>query len=138
MRYYLDTNMLVFILSKEFGEINSKVLNTLKDYSTILYVSSVCVQELIQLYRVGKFRYKPYKSENDILNNIRSTGIEIVYFNETHLNTYASLRIASGHKDMNDHAIIAQAISDKIPLVSSDGKFKEYVTQGLNFIFNKR
>ena len=88
MRYYLDTNMLVFILSKEFGEINSKVLNTLKDYSTILYVSSVCVQELIQLYRVGKFRYKPYKSENDILNNIRSTGIEIVYFNETHLVTF--------------------------------------------------
>ncbi|OAV63386.1 hypothetical protein Barb6_03775 [Bacteroidales bacterium Barb6] len=39
---------------------------------------------------------------------------------------------------MNDHAIIAQAISDKIPLISSDTKFQYYTGQGLDFIFNKR
>jgi len=32
----------------------------------------------------------------------------------------------------------SQAISDKIPIISSDHKFKEYVSQGLEFIFNKR
>ncbi len=34
--------------------------------------------------------------------------------------------------------IIAQAISDKIPLVSSDHKFGRYVKFGLDFIFNER
>jgi PIN domain nuclease of toxin-antitoxin system len=36
------------------------------------------------------------------------------------------------------HVIIAQAISDKIPLISSDQKFKLYTSQGLDFVFNKR
>jgi len=39
---------------------------------------------------------------------------------------------------MNDHLIISQAISDKIPVISSDYKFKEYIEQGLDFVFNKR
>jgi PIN domain nuclease of toxin-antitoxin system len=39
---------------------------------------------------------------------------------------------------MNDHAIISQAISDKIALISSDGAFENYTAQGLNFVFNKR
>ncbi|GAB6012152.1 type II toxin-antitoxin system VapC family toxin [Viscerimonas tarda] len=55
-----------------------------------------------------------------------------------HLTEYARLSPAYGHKDPNDHIIIAQAISDKIPLISSDTKFKHYTSQGLNFIFNKR
>lgn len=34
--------------------------------------------------------------------------------------------------------IIAQAITDGIPLISSDTKFPLYVSQGLNFIQNFR
>lgn len=37
-----------------------------------------------------------------------------------------------------DHLIISQAISDRIDLISSDTKFKEYISQGLKFIYNKR
>ena len=130
--------MLIFILSKQYDEISPKVLNILKDYSTILYVSSIVVQELLLLYRIGKFRYAYYKSEIDILADIRKIEIETVFFNKYHLETYTSLKIAASHKDMNDHVIIAQAISDKIPIISSDSKFKEYIMQGLSFIYNRR
>ena len=34
--------------------------------------------------------------------------------------------------------IVAQAISDRIPLVSSDGKFTRYERYGLDFIQNRR
>jgi len=51
---------------------------------------------------------------------------------------YLSLQIDENHKDMNDHLIISQAISDKIPLISSDNKFPFYETQNLKFVFNKR
>ena len=37
MRYYLDTNILVFILLKETDEINYKVSSIINDYSSILY-----------------------------------------------------------------------------------------------------
>ena len=41
-------------------------------------------------------------------------------------------------KDPNDHIIIAQSMSDKIPIISSDRMFKEYIGQGLEFVYNRR
>ena len=52
--------------------------------------------------------------------------------------SYAKLEPAKDHKDPSDHIIIAQSISDKIPVISSDRKFKLYEKQGLQLIFNKR
>ena len=163
MRYYLDTNILVFILSREADGIDNKVASIIHDYSSILYVSSVAVKELLLLFRIGKIRSKIFKSEKDLLSAIQKLHIKIIFFNQKHLNTYAALQIANGHKDMNvlssesrvklastmpsrdkrlsflnDHAIISQAISDKIAVISSDIKFKDYTSQGLKFVFNRR
>ncbi|HBK30297.1 MAG TPA: toxin PIN [Porphyromonadaceae bacterium] len=138
MQYYLDTNILVFFLSKQFDEIDRNVQAILRDYASILHASNIAVQELLLLYRIGKFKSKFYKSEIDLINGIKKANIRIVYFNEYHLDAYASLQIEDGHKDMNDHAIIAQAISDRIPLISSDHEFGYYTGQGLDFIFNQR
>jgi PIN domain nuclease of toxin-antitoxin system len=77
-------------------------------------------------------------SEEEVLNTLSLSGIETIFFNKHHLSVYMELCLSEGHKDMNDHAIIAQAMSDKIALISSDNAFKNYTTQGLNFIFNKR
>ena len=52
--------------------------------------------------------------------------------------TYAGLETVTDHKDPNDHMIIAQSISDKIPVISSDKKFKLYENHGLQLVFNKR
>lgn len=143
MRYYLDTNILIFILANQFDEIDNDVLVILEDYSSILYTSNLAMHELLFLYRIGKLEYykynRRYKSENDIVSAlVEDNGVEIIYFNRTHFKAYKSFRIINNHKDMNDHAIIAQAISDKIPLISSDQEFHSYTNQGLNFIFNKR
>ena len=138
MRYYLDTNMLIFLLSKQFDEINSDVRYICEDYSNILLSSSIAVIELLLLYRIGKLWSKKYKSEKEILDKLKEIGVDTIFFNQYHLSKYSALQIASGHKDMNDHAIIAQSIADKIPIISSDRKFKEYTTQGLSFVYNKR
>ena len=42
------------------------------------------------------------------------------------------------HTDTTDHLIIAHAITEHLPLISSDGKFDFYCNQGLDFIFNKK
>jgi PIN domain nuclease of toxin-antitoxin system len=138
MRYYLDTNLLVFILFKNKDDISSKVSDILTDYSTLLYASSISVQELILLFRIGKLMPFRYKYEHDLLDELKKYGIEIIFFNKQHLDQYTRLQIIEGHKDMNDHAIIAQAMSDKIPLISSDHEFKNYTSQGLTLVFNKR
>ena len=57
-----------------------------------------------------------------------------------HMRTYAKLVTddAHGHKDPSDHVIIAHAITEKLPLISSDHRFDFYRKQGLDFIFNEK
>ena len=139
MRYYLDTNILVFILFGEQDSIHYEVKLILEDYDNTLYVSSVTVQELILLFRIGKLNSKhTYKNEKDLIEKIEELNIQTVYFTKENNLTYLNLQIAEKHKDLNDHLILSQAISDKIPLISSDKEFFNYEKQGLKFIFNKR
>ncbi|GHT71603.1 hypothetical protein FACS189455_3790 [Bacteroidia bacterium] len=139
MRYYLDTNILIFMLSGNKDDINVDVLHILEDYANILFTSSIAITELVFLYKSEKLRFLAFKNEKEMLKYLtESLNIEIVYFNKRHFNDYTSLQIAKDHKDMNDHAIISQAIADKTALISSDRKFDFYKKQGLNFIYNKR
>ncbi|GHT63141.1 hypothetical protein AGMMS50239_18490 [Bacteroidia bacterium] len=138
MRYYLDTNILVFILSNPKEDITREVAERIFDYSNQLYASSITINELILLYKTGKIELSDCKSAEDIITKIKFYDIEIIYYNQYHLSKYVALNLASDHKDANDHAIIAQAIADKIPIISSDGKFKLYEKQGLQLVFNKR
>jgi PIN domain nuclease of toxin-antitoxin system len=138
MRYYLDTNILVFISSQNKEALSVEVKDIVSDYSNILYTSSIAINELILLYKIGKIELVGCRSAQDIPLKIEKSDIKIIYYNQYHLSKYSSLELAGGHKDMNDHAIIAQAISDKIPLISSDKCFENYTSQGLAFIYNKR
>jgi len=139
MRYYLDTNILIFVLFSEQGSIHRDVKVILEDYANSLFVSSVAVQEMILLFRTGKLNFKyTYRNEKDLIRKIEELNIQTVYFSKENNLTYLDLQIAENHKDMNDHLIISQAISDKIPVISSDNKFREYIGQGLNFIYNRR
>jgi PIN domain nuclease of toxin-antitoxin system len=139
MRYYLDTNVLIFVLlRKKRDELSRDVQQILRDYSNRFYVSSVAVKELLHAYKTDNIEDKNLKSVKYLFNAMEKLDIEIIPMNKRHLLLYAELEIASRHKDPNDHIIISQAISDKVPIISSDHKFKEYTGQGLELIFNKR
>ena len=45
---------------------------------------------------------------------------------------------AESVKEPSDHVIISHAITNKLPLISSDHRFPYYTEQGLDLIFNKR
>lgn len=113
----------------------------LVDYSNILYTSTVCVHELIHLFQIGKIAPK---AGNDLADVERFAkwldlmNIEIVPISVRHLEEYARLPMLGDHRDPNDRLIIAQAISDRVPLISSDRKFSRYAKYGLDFIFNER
>jgi len=139
MRYYLDTNILVFILDNEYDNLHSDIRVILEDYANSLFISSIVLQELVLLFRLGKLNPKSqYKNEKDLIKKVEELGIEIVFFSKNNLSTYLNLSVSENHKDMNDHLIISQAISEKIDLISSDRKFEDYRNQGLKFIYNRR
>ena len=69
-----------------------------------------------------------------LIENILGFGVK--YVAEEHLRTFFNLDVVEGHNDPSDRLIIAQAITEKIPLVGSDRKFPKYRKQGLEFIPN--
>jgi len=138
MRYYLDTNILIFILSDDKDELSVQTRDLLADYSNSFFISSVVLKEVILLYKENKLKHLKYKTCKYLLVAIEELNYDIVSVTKKHLYVYAELEAAEDHKDPNDHIIIAQSISDKIPVISSDKKFKNYEKQGLQFVFNKR
>lgn len=141
MRLYLDTNILVFLTRRGHDDINRDIYELINDYSNQMLVSTVCVQELIHLYQIEKM----HPRKDDSLTNVEdfedwlsSMNIEVVPVTVKHLHKLATLPLDNDHRDPNDRLIIAQAITDKIPLVSSDRKFVKYEKYGLQFVFNDR
>jgi tRNA(fMet)-specific endonuclease VapC len=138
-RYLLDTNILVYILLSEFDNLSNETKDILNDYNNQLYASSISVLELLQLFRIKKITVKKYKTPLELFTAIeKDFFIKIIPFAKEHLNTLSQLNIPANHNDPFDHSILAQAISEKMILVSSDKKFKEYTPQNLSLAFNRR
>ena len=56
-----------------------------------------------------------------------------------HYETYSRLLIneAQEHYDPSDHLIISHALTNRLTLISADGKFPFYRNQGLDLVENK-
>ena len=137
-RYPLDTNILAFLASGDEDRISPETSLIIKDLGNRLYTSSIAMLELSQLYRLNKIRTK-YKTVNMMFADLEENFyIEILPFSKQHLSIMLQLEIKEGHNDPFDHAIISQAIAEKMALISSDRQFVNYTLQNLNFVFNKR
>jgi PIN domain nuclease of toxin-antitoxin system len=135
MRYLLDTNILIFhALSDE--DLDKNVISILDDYENRIYVSSEVIKEAMHLIRYKKIDVKQWKTPNDIWKSIKEWGFTVDYVQEEHVKTLGNLTMAKDHKDPADHIIIAQAITNKMPIISSDHQFKNYAKQGLDLVFN--
>ena len=112
------------------------------DYSNTLYTSTTYVHELIHLFQIKKISWRNQEGRHinaeDILDSLLSMSITILPISEKNLQVYATLPFLKDHRDPFDRLIIAQAISDKATLISSDLKFQWYEKYGLTFIQNKR
>ena len=137
MRYFIDTNIFIFSCT-DVDELTPDVVKILEDYENSLIISVESVRELVMLIKGGRINNKIWQSYADIKASLDAHDIEIRYISEAHMKTLYALRPAPHHSDPADLMIIAQAITEDIPLISSDTKFPLYVNQGLKSILNKR
>jgi PIN domain nuclease of toxin-antitoxin system len=136
MRYLIDTNILLFFI-QEKDKLNKDVWNILTDYENKVYISSESIKEIILLLRVGKIEMSMWKTTDDIFSHIEKLGFTVDYFKKEHILTLGKIEPIPNHKDPFDHAIMAHAITNKIPLISSDTDMPSYRNQGLDFIWNR-
>ena len=136
MRYLIDTN--VFIKITDDYDISDDTKNILDNYENIIYVSSESIKEYVHLVQNGKIVPKKEIRSLNVFDLIENTlGFNVKYVNKEHLNTLAELELVENHNDPSDRLIISQAITEKMPLISSDTKFPKYRKHGLNLIYNR-
>ncbi len=140
MRVLLDTNIFVY-MSTDPEYLSRDVLSLLKEPDTLLYISAESVRELIVGYRNKGLCSKRWKTVDAMVAAIENEFyVQILPVKKEHMETYACMEIneAQGHKDPSDHVIIAHAITERMPLISSDTRFWFYRDQGLDLIFNEK
>lgn len=140
MRHLIDTNFFVY-LSTDAECLNRDVVALLQEPETLLYISAESVRELIVGYRNKGLCSRWWKSVEDMITAIeKEFYIKILPLKKEHMQTYAHMEIneGQGHKDPSDHVIIAHAITEHLPLISSDTRFDFYRGQGLDLIFNRK
>ena len=138
MRLLLDTNIYVYMISDR-KSLAKDVCTCLEDPENLKYLSIVSLQELITAFRTKKLMSNIWKNEAEMISFVlNDPSVEIDNTDVNVIRTLAALHIndAQGHKDPFDHIIIAQAITHKMTLVSSDMKFPFYRKQGLRLIEN--
>ena len=136
----IDTNIFVFLVT-DISQLDKNVESIIQDYSNTLHMSAESVKELIVAYNNKGLLTKKWKSAEEMVTAIEDEYyIKILPVSKEHMKTYSKLSINSidGHKDPSDHVIISHAITNKIPLISSDRRFPYYTDQGLDLIFNER
>ncbi len=139
MKLYLDTHILAALLVSDKGKIDRDTWEILTDYTNLLYTSPVCVNELIHLMQNGRVVMgKEWRKDVSVVERIEDFGIGITSITPAHLKQVENLPLVDRHNDPNDRLIIAQAISDKALLVSSDLQFPRYRKHGLNLHQNRR
>ena len=136
MRYLIDTNVFIRII-KDY-DIPDNIKYILEDYDNLIYVSSESIKEFVHLVQNEKIRLPKGQVLFDVFDLIESKlGFNIKYVGKEHLRTLINLERVEGHNDPGDRLIIAQAITENIPLISSDTKFPKYRKQGLTLIQNR-
>lgn len=140
MRYLIDTNIFVYAATDR-DSLSRDVRAILEEPDTVLNISAESVRELIVAYRNKGLCSGHWKTVGQMVAAIENEFyIQILPLRKEHMETYARMEIneAQGHKDPSDHVIIAHAITERLPLISSDSRFEFYRSQGLDLIFNEK
>lgn len=140
MRYLIDTNIFVY-LATDPELLSNDVTALIEEPDALIYMSAESVKELIVGYRNKGLCSKRWKSPSEMVAAIENEYyINILPVTKEHMKTYAGMELneAQGHKDPSDHVIIAHAITEKLPLISSDRRFEFYRKEGLDLIFNEK
>ena len=122
---------------EERDAISKDIWNIVEDTDNLFYVSSMSIQEIFMLMHDNKLNIKYWQKPADVFNYLENVFyFAVKYVEKEHLLKFANITPMDGHGDPFDRMIIAQAIAEQIPLISSDSKFHHYRKQKLDFIFN--
>lgn len=126
MRLLIDT--VVFIFAVESPErLSKRAISTLQSPANVLELSTVSLTEIAVKASLDKLCL----SADTAREAIKDLGVRILPFSANHAFRLFSLPLH--HRDPFDRQLIAQALEEDIPVVTSDEKFGLY--KGLKLVW---
>ncbi len=137
MRLYLDTNVFAPFVFRRRDNLDRDTWELINDDANLLYVSPLCVHEFIFHVQRGRIAVgRDWKRGITLRQRLDELNIELVPITERHLFAEEALPIFDmgdeRHRNPVDRLIVAQAISDRATLVSTDLKLHIYKECGLS------
>jgi PIN domain nuclease of toxin-antitoxin system len=136
MKYLIDTNIFIFLMSEDFGELSPKQKFVVFNQDNELYLSEASLYEMSIKKRNGN---KDFNNINlDTLEDDRKkNGIRLLKSTVEHYFNIVNVPIVYKsknklHADPFDLLIISTAIKENMPILSTDRFFPDY--EGLKVV----
>lgn len=126
MAYLLDTHTFLWFISGD-KQLPEPVVKKIEDISQPCFISVASFWEIAIKIQIGKLKLE--MSLEELYRFAEINQIEIININEKHL--IALLKLSLTHNDPFDRLIIAQAISEKLVVLTKDKEFKKYKVKQL-------
>ena len=126
MRLLLDTvTFLWAVISPD--RISPAAISALRDNATVREISTISLSEIAIKQSSGKLTF----NKQDVLQGIADLRLRILPYTAEH--AFGLLDLPLHHGDPFDRQIIAQAMAEGIPVVTSDRMFRLY--KGLKVVW---
>jgi PIN domain nuclease of toxin-antitoxin system len=124
-RVLLDTQ--AWFAAYEGQPLPKKVQTILADPDTERIVSAVSILEIALKNSIGKTDF----SEENVRRSVRDLKLSLISFTPQH--SYRLFSLPLHHRDPFDRMLIATALAEQVPIISSDRQLKQY--KGLRVIW---
>jgi PIN domain nuclease of toxin-antitoxin system len=119
LKVLLDTHLVLWAMLGEMSRISKKGFASLGSEEFEPVVSAVTIWEAAIKRRLGKL-----KVPEDFLLQIEGAGVALLPVMPRHADLVASL--PDHHRDPFDRILVAQAMSEGLPLASNDESLRQY------------
>lgn len=121
MKLLVDTHALIWFITND-RSLPKKTKTIIEDSDNSCVVSVASLWEMGIKYSLGRIELK--SDLENIFRIIEKSGFGLLPITPEHI--LASTKLGLHHKDPFDRIIIAQAITEKLTIISKDKQFKYY------------
>lgn len=125
MRYLIDTQIIIWTLISP-DKLTEQTKYILQNNE--IFVSQISLFEIAIKQKIGKLPELPL-SIKLLAEQIEQDNFTILAMNTNHLDAYNSVPLLANHRDPFDRLLLATAINENMPIISSDENFVYYQEQ---------
>ena len=121
MNYLLDTHTIIWFLNGD-EILSEKAKKTIENQDNSKFISIATIWEIAIKISLDKIRFE--KGFKNFLDLIKDNGSEIIPISFDHAITISTMKFI--HRDPFDRLIVAQAMSDKLTIITKDENIGRY------------